>query len=82
MRYYIADESQENGFIEVTEVEYNALFGDETIRPYVQSVYRREIMIEDVPVEYQEAVQIVIDNRVQRWGLYEEVVEDYPEICG
>ena len=70
MRYYIADESQTNGFLEVSEAEYNALFGDESIRFYVQAVYRGDIVIDKVPAEHQEAVQIVVANKVKRWGLH------------
>ena len=76
MKYYIADESQPNGFLEVTETEYNSLFGDAKIRPYAQAVYRGDIAIDDVPTEHREAVQIVIANRVSRWGLYENIKED------
>ena len=75
MRYYIADESQLKGFIEVSEAEYNSLFGDETIRPYAQAVYRGAIAIGDVPTEHQEAVRTVVANKISRWGLYDEETE-------
>ncbi len=79
MKYYIEDKSQPKGFIETTETEYMALFGDDTIRPYVQAVYCGEIAIDDVPYEYQETVQAVVSNKVNRWGLYESIVE-YEEV--
>lgn len=75
MKYYIADDSQAKGFVEVSEAEYNALFGDDAIRPYVQAVYCGEITIDDVPTEYQECVQTVVSNKVSRWGLYTETDE-------
>lgn len=71
MRYYVADEKHPKGFVEVTETEYNALFGDKTIRPYAQAVYHNEMAIDDVPVELKASVQMVVDNRINRWGLYD-----------
>ena len=75
MKYYIADDSQAKGFVEVSEAEYNALFGDATIRPYVQSVYRGDVTLDNVPAEYKKAVQIVVANKISRWGQYTETDE-------
>ena len=72
MRYYIEDQSQPNGFIEVSENEYKDLFGDNEIHPYVQAVYRGEIAINDVPTEHQEVVQTIVSNRVSRWGEFND----------
>lgn len=83
MRYYIADENQPNGFVEVSEAEYNSLFGDDTIRPYVQAVYRGDIAIVDVPEEHREAVRTVVANKISRWGQYtetDEPVDQFPDI--
>lgn len=74
MRYYIEDENEPKGFIETTEEEYNNLFGNRTIRHYVQSVYCGESTIEDVPTEHREAVQTVLANKEKRWGVYKEVL--------
>ena len=76
MRYYIADESQPKGFIEVTETEYNALFGDATIRPYAQAVYRGEMAIYDVPYEHQSSVMSIVANKISRWWQYENIGEN------
>ena len=70
MKYYIEDKTQPNGFLEVSETEYKSFFGDDIIRAYVQSVYRGELAIDDVPYEYQEAVKTVVANKVSRWGQY------------
>ena len=72
MKYYIADESQAKGFLEISEAEYKALFGDDVTRPYVQAVYRGDIVIDDVPGEHQEAVQTIVANKVSQWGMYED----------
>ena len=77
MRYYILDEKQPLGFLEVSKDEYIALFGDENIRTYVSAVYQGEILIDDVPAELRASVQTVVDNRINRWGLYENI-EDTP----
>lgn len=75
MRYYISDTNHPKGFVEVTEDEYIALFGDETIRPYVSKVYCEELLIDEVPTELREAVQAVINNRINHWSRYEEAAD-------
>lgn len=70
MRYYIIDESQPNGFLEVTKAEYVSLFGDESTRKYVSAIYSGELSIEEVPTELQASVRAVVDNRNNRWGRY------------
>ncbi len=71
-RYYISDPTAPKGFVELSEEEWLAIIGDETTRPYAYQVYRGEISIEDVPEGLREAVQDVVDNKVERWGLYSE----------
>lgn len=74
-RYYISDENQPLGFLEVSEAEYTALFGDETTHHYVSAVYQGELHIDDVPTDLQASVQAAVDNRINRWGLYENIEE-------
>lgn len=66
-RYYI---TIQKGVEEITEAEFYALFGDETIRPYTGKVYRGEIIIDDVPSDLKEAVQTVVDAKIAKWGIY------------
>lgn len=47
-------------------------FGDTTTRPYARKLYRGEITIDDVPEDLRETVQIVVNNRTERWGAYED----------
>ena len=68
--YYIADPAAEKGFVEVTEVEFTALLGDETTRPYAYKVYRGEITIEEVPEDVREFVAAVVAAKVERFGEY------------
>ena len=49
-----------------------SLFGDETTRPYANKVYKGTLSIEEVPEELREAVQVVVDAKVAKWGKYEE----------
>lgn len=70
--YYIANPSSEKGFDEVTEAEWIALLGEESYRHYANNLYKGYIVIEDVPEEYREQVQATVDNKVAKWGLYEE----------
>ena len=70
--YYISDPTAEKGFVELTEAEWYALLGTEETRPYANKVYRDEMDITEVPEELQEAVQAVVDTKIERWGLYSE----------
>lgn len=76
-RYYISDKTQPNGFIEVTETEWNALVGTEETRPYTYRVYCGELSINDVPEELREQVQTIVNNKIARWGIYENQAISY-----
>ena len=69
--YYIADNTQPKGFVEVTEAEFYALIGTEETRPYANRVYRGELSIDEVPEELRAEVQTVVDTKIARWGTYE-----------
>ena len=69
--YYIADNTQPKGFVEVTEAEFYALIGTEETRPYANRVYRGELSIDEVPEELRAEVQAVVDTKIARWGTYE-----------
>ena len=75
--YYIADNTQPKGFIELTEAEFYALIGTEKTRPYATKVYRGELSIEEVPEELRAEVQAVVDAKIARWGTYES--RDIPD---
>lgn len=75
--YYIADNTQPKGFIEVSESEFYDLFGTDEIRPYANQVYRGIITIDEVPEELREEVQTVVNNKIARWGTYES--RDIPD---
>lgn len=77
MRYYISDENHPMGFVEASEAEYTAIFGDETIRPYASKVYYGELSIDEVPVELRASVQATVNEKIKRWGEY-----TYTEITG
>lgn len=70
-RYYIIDNTQPKGFVEVIEAEWNAVIGTEEIRTYAYSIYRGELSIEEVPEVLRESVQAVVDAKIARWGTYE-----------
>lgn len=69
--YYIADNTQPKGFIEITEAEWNALIGTEETRPYANQVYRGTLSIDEVPEELRAGVQAIVDTKIARWGTYE-----------
>lgn len=70
--YYITDNTQPKGFIELTEIEWLALIGDETTHPYATKVYRGKIAINDVPEDLQEVVQAIVNAKIARWGEYKD----------
>lgn len=74
--YYISNPSLPRGFEEVTESEFHAFVGDESTRPYAGKVYRGELSIEEVPEEFRDAVQSVVDAKIARLGVYVE--QDVP----
>lgn len=71
-RYYIGDKAAPKGFVELTESEWLALFGDDTTAPYASKVYRGEIDLSEVPEAIREEVEAVVATKVARWGLYSE----------
>ena len=75
-RYYIPDLMAPKGFVEVYETEFFYLFGNETLRPYVAKVYRGKITIDEVPEEYRQEVETVVNNRIARFGEYEARISD------
>lgn len=72
-RYYITDpNNKDQGLIEVTEKDFIKFIGTEETRLYASQVYRKEISIEDVPVELQGQVQTVLDYKIAHCGEYDE----------
>ena len=66
--YVLLENNQE---IILTEEEWNALMGEDDYGDYVFKVYRGFIGIEEVPEELQEKVNIVINNKIAHWGIYQ-----------
>lgn len=71
-RYYISNPEAERGFEELTESEWISLIGEGENRTYANQVYRGEISIDDVPEELCEAVQAIVDAKIERFGEYME----------
>ncbi len=71
-RYYISNPDSEKGFDEVTEAEFLAIIGDDTTRLYASEVYRGTLSMDEVPEDIREAVQIVVNNKIARFGKYSE----------
>lgn len=62
-----------NGGIEITEDEYNILLEEiRTKAALVDSLYKGEITISDVPADWQAEIQRRVDERIQREGEMEE----------
>lgn len=69
-RYYIADPSAPNGFIEVTEAVFVSLIGTEETQPYAYQVYCGDISVDDVPESLREQVQTIVDYKISHCGEY------------
>lgn len=72
-RYYISDITAKRGFIELSEQEWFDCFGSDEIRWFANEVYNGTLPTDDVPEEMREAVQTVVNNRIARFGLYEDL---------
>lgn len=74
--YYITDHTQPRGFSELTETEWKSFIGVDEIRPYVAKVYRGKITIDEVPEEYRQEVETIVNNRIARFGEHQETISD------
>lgn len=80
MRYYkqVSDESllaigTGEGGTEITESEYNTLLSEIIEKAaLVDKLYRGEITIDAVPVDWQEEIQRRVDERIAAEGIAEE----------
>lgn len=70
--YYISNPNAEKGFEEITEAEWNAIIGQAPNDVYANKVYRGAMSIDDVPEENRETVQAIVNNKIEKWGLYED----------
>lgn len=66
--YILIENNQE---IILTEEEWNALMGEDDYGDYAFQVYRGLITIKEVPEELQEKVNIVVNNKIAHWGIYQ-----------
>lgn len=61
------------GGVEITEEEYNTLLTEiRTKAALVDSLYRGEITLAEVPADWQAEIQRRVDERIQREGEMEE----------
>ena len=62
-----------NGGTEITEAEYNDLLSEIREKAdLVNRLYSGEITIDDVPTEWQEEIQLRVDERIATEGSEEE----------
>lgn len=76
MRRYVSIK----GLEELTAQEYQLLFGDDDMRPYVMRLYRGEATIDDIPVDIRESVQECVNSCINRWGLWNDLAANPHEI--
>lgn len=71
-RYYITNSLSDAGFEEITETEWRDLIGEAPYRQYAKKLYRGLITTNDIPEEYRERVEEIVNNKILKWGLYSE----------
>lgn len=81
MRYY-AQYNEENklvaigtgfGGTEISEEQYNTLLAEIREKTtLVNKLYNEEIVIEDIPTEWQEEIQRRVDERIEAEGIADE----------
>ena len=61
------------GGVEITEAEYNALLSEIREKAaFVNKLYSGEILIDEVPADWQEEIQRRVDERIAAEGTAEE----------
>ena len=61
------------GGVEITEAEYNALLSEIREKAaFVNKLYSGEILIDEVPADWQEEIQRRVDERIAADGTAEE----------
>lgn len=70
-KYYLLNKNAPRGIEEVTEEEYLSVVGLPPVKNYAFKVYRGQISIDDVPEEYKEETQSVVNAKIARLGSYE-----------
>ena len=61
------------GGVEITEAEYNTLLAEIREKAaLVEQLYNGEITIDDVPTEWQEEIQLRVNERIAAEGAAEE----------
>lgn len=60
--------------------EITTYFGDKTTYPYAQKLYCGEITLDDIPEDLRETVQTAVNNRINRWGAYEDQLVSYNDM--
>lgn len=70
-RFYISA-NNDKGFEEITEAEWNGLIGEEPDSSFANKVYRGLLSIDDVPEENRATVELIVANKISKWGEYGE----------
>ena len=79
MNYYYIPSATDQGYVEVAEAEFNAMVAKRQQRIYSHKVYCGEIKLENVPEEHRETVRSIVDERVAKYGKYEDKRISSPE---
>ena len=69
-QYYIANANSAQGIEEISYTEWLFLIGESPNREYASKVYYKEIPIYEVPEKYQSDVELIVANRIDKWGEY------------
>ena len=70
-RHYISADN-EKGFEEITKEEWDAIINEPPVSGYATDVYKGRKTIDEVPEEYREKTQSVVEAKIAKWGLYKD----------
>lgn len=70
-KFYLYSAAHEGCYDEVAETEWLTIIGDNDHRKYASQVYCGKISIEEVPEDKRETVQKIVNNKIARWGSFD-----------
>lgn len=70
-RYYISVNNKK-GFEEITKEEWDMLINEPPVSVYANEVYQGKKTIEEIPEEYREETEKVVNAKIAKWGLYKD----------
>ena len=72
MTHYYIMADNEKGFEEITEKNWKRIIGEPPVSGYATDVYKGRKTIDEIPEEYREKTQSVVEAKIAKWGLWKD----------